>query len=106
MQGFRVPGLQGFSFRAARFYIPKRFRKPHFSEFKGSRIAVFEFFRGLGFFKRCGFESFRVGGLEGCRVLGFQGCRVLHTDPFLTWQPGKRQRKTEKENQKSEDQFF
>ena len=47
MQGFRVPGLQGFSFRAAGFCIPKRFRKPHFSEFKGSRIPVFEFFRGL-----------------------------------------------------------
>ena len=55
------------------FYIPKRFQKPHFLEFKGSRIPVFDFFRGLNFL---GVVALKVSGLEGCRVLGFQGCRV------------------------------
>ena len=80
MQGFRVPGLQGFSFRAAGFYIPQRFRKPHFSEFKGSRIPVFEFFRGLN---SLSVVVLKVSGFEGCRVLGFQGCRVLVLELFL-----------------------
>jgi len=44
-QGCRVLVLELFLFTnggAAGFYIPKRFRKPHFSEFKGSRISVLE----------------------------------------------------------------
>ena len=82
--------MQGFSFRAvgfdvwaAGFYIPKKNRKPHFSEFKGSKIPVFEFYQGLNTFKSRSFESFRVGKLEGCRVLGFQGCRVLVLELIL-----------------------
>ena len=89
MEGCRVLGFQGcralvlelflLTDGAAGFYIPKGFRKQHFSEFKGSNILVFEFFSGFECFKGCGFESFRVRGLEGSRVLGFQGCRALHT---------------------------
>ena len=67
------------------FYIPRRLRKPlfslrkpHFSEFKGSGISVFEFFRGLNFLNVVVLKKFpglRVRGFEGRRVLGFQGCR-------------------------------
>ena len=78
MEGCRALGFQGcrvlvlelfrLTFGAARFYIPKRFRKPHFSEFKGSRIPVFEFFRGLNFLR---VVVLKVSGLEGWRVVGF-----------------------------------
>ena len=69
-QGCRVLVLELFLLTnggAAGFYIPKRFRKPHFSEFKGSRISVFEFFRGLKF----------LGVVVGLKVLGFEGSRVV-----------------------------
>ena len=51
----------------AGFYTPRRFRKPHFSEFKGPGISVFEFFRGLNF----------VGVVVGLKVSGFEGSRVV-----------------------------
>ena len=78
MQGFRVLVLELFllTYGAAGFYIPKRFRKPYFSEFKGSRIPVFEFFRGLNFLE---IVALKVSGFEGSRAPGFEsveGCRV------------------------------
>ena len=62
------------------FTHQKRFRKPHFSEFKGSGVSVFEFYRGLNFLS---VVVLKVSGFEGCRVLGFQGCRVLVLELFL-----------------------
>ena len=49
----------------AGFYIPRRLRKPHFSEFKGSGISVFEFFRGLNFLNVVVLKKF-----PGLRVRG------------------------------------
>ena len=72
------------SFGVAGLYIPRRFWKPDYSEFKGSRIPVFEFFQGLNFFS---VVVLKVSGLEGCSVLGFQGCRVLVLE-LLLWTNG------------------
>ena len=78
MEGCRVLGFQGcralvlelflLTNGTEGFYIPKRFRKPHFSEVKGSRIPVFEFFRGLNFFE---VVALNVSGFEGWRIVGF-----------------------------------
>ena len=78
MEGCRVLGFQGcrvlvlelflLTNGAAGSYIPKRSRKPHFSEFKGSSIPVFEFFRGLNFLR---VVVLKVSGFEGSRVVGF-----------------------------------
>jgi len=54
------------------FTHQKRFRKPHFSEFKGSGISVFEFYRGLNFLS-----------VVVLKVSGFEGCRVLVLELFL-----------------------
>ena len=53
---------QGFTYR-------KKNRKPHFSEFKGSRISVFEFFWGLNFLGDV--VRLKVSGFEGSSVVGF-----------------------------------
>ena len=82
LEGWRVSGFDGsrvvgfefwscflWSCGAAELYIPKKIRKPHVSEFKGSRIPVFDFFPGFEFFEGC--CRFESSGFEGSRVLGF-----------------------------------
>ena len=79
MEGFRVRGLQGFCFGVVGFdkwgcavLHAEHILKPQLSEFKGSRLPVFEF--PFFFFW---VVVLKVSGLEGWRVSGFEGCRVL-----------------------------